>query len=448
MAKVYLDANESFTVVNNNISVYGTTGNEKVTIGAGVTGAIIDQNTEALVFSGSASTYSFMQAGNKIRVYDASGTTLLVTIPVQGDADGTVFTFSDGTVSAILSAGVMTLGGLAVGSTATPLNLFGGGNSAFTVAVSAAGTSSAANGDYTYNVAAGNYTYNITGFGAGDKINFPAGNSPSVDNGDFSDGAVDLMWSSGGQTATIHLTGISTANDAKLNNVADFITVFGAGTINSTGGTSGTPTATYSLTSAATSVNEGSTATFNLVTTNVTDGTTLAYTLSGTNITAADITGGSLTGTATVTGNKATISVPIAADVTTEGSETLSVTLTGKSATASTIINDTSTGAIIVPVSAAGSYDASTASVTFNVSAGTYTYNISGFGAGDILKAPTGHTVSVENNSYTDGEVEISWSSASGTTATIHLTGISNANDVKLNTVSDFSAVFGAGTII
>ena len=96
---------------------------------------------------------------------------------------------------------------------------------------------------------------------------------------------------------------------------------------------------THSLSANQSSVNEGSTATFTISTTNVTGGTAVPYTLSG--ITAADVVGGTLSGDAVIASNgQATISVPIAADQTTEGTETLTVTVQGK--TASTQILDTS----------------------------------------------------------------------------------------------------------
>ena len=105
-------------------------------------------------------------------------------------------------------------------------------------------------------------------------------------------------------------------------------------------------TATYSLSAASTSVNEGSTAAFSLLTTNVAAGTSISYTITG--VIAADITGG-LTGTATVDANGiAAINVAAAADFLTEGAETLTVTAQGKSA--SMTINDTSKTAVTVPL--------------------------------------------------------------------------------------------------
>jgi hypothetical protein len=106
--------------------------------------------------------------------------------------------------------------------------------------------------------------------------------------------------------------------------------------------------ATFSLVTETLAVNEGSTAIVTLSTTNVSAGTSVPYTLSGNRITTSDISSGQLNGTAIVgvTG-KATIAIPIAADQTTEGPET--ITLTAQGVSASIVINDTSlTPAIFV----------------------------------------------------------------------------------------------------
>lgn len=118
MARTFLDASDSLTVSNSNSYVYGLSGTEAVTIGSGVTGIYIDQLIEKVLFSGTSSNYKFAQAGNNIKVYDSTGHTLLATTLVQGDADGTSLTFSNGTYQTILSDGVMKLGGSVVGATA------------------------------------------------------------------------------------------------------------------------------------------------------------------------------------------------------------------------------------------------------------------------------------------------------------------------------------------
>jgi hypothetical protein len=106
--------------------------------------------------------------------------------------------------------------------------------------------------------------------------------------------------------------------------------------------------ATYRITSNATSVNEGSEITFTLNTTNVEWGTLINYTISG--VSSADITGGALSGTAIVSSNgNATITIPIASDLTTEGTESLTVTAQGISS--SILISDTPiTPVVVAPI--------------------------------------------------------------------------------------------------
>jgi plastocyanin len=102
--------------------------------------------------------------------------------------------------------------------------------------------------------------------------------------------------------------------------------------------------ATYSLSSSAASVNEGSSVTITLTTTNVANGTSVGYLISG--IESGDISE-SLTGNFTVTGNTATATFNITADATTEGAQTMLLSLIGISETVSVTINDTSTTPVV-----------------------------------------------------------------------------------------------------
>ncbi|MBK7001572.1 MAG: hypothetical protein IPH35_16805 [Rhodoferax sp.] len=178
-------------------------------------------------------------------------------------------------------------------------------------------------------------------------------------------------------------------------------------------------TPTYAVVAGATSNNEGTSATFTVTTTNVANGTVLNYTLSGTGIAVADITGATaLTGTVTINNNTGTITVPLAADVTTEGAETLKVDLAttaggASMANASTIIADTSTTPVATPTYAVAAGAASNnegTSATFtvtttNVANGTvlnYTLSGTGITTADITGATalTG-TVTINNNTGT-----------------------------------------------
>ena len=101
----------------------------------------------------------------------------------------------------------------------------------------------------------------------------------------------------------------------------------------------------YSIAANSSSVNEGAFATFTLSTKDVAAGTSIAYAIAG--VSATDITDGSLNGTAVVNANGiATIQIAVAADLTTEGSETLTVTTQG--VTASVLVSDTSITTVLI----------------------------------------------------------------------------------------------------
>lgn len=87
----------------------------------------------------------------------------------------------------------------------------------------------AAGQNYTFIFAPGSYTYTISNFAAGDVLDLPAGQAPTVFNNSWTDNSVTVRWALNGQNIDVVLTGLT--NDASLNSVADFNTAFGAGTI-------------------------------------------------------------------------------------------------------------------------------------------------------------------------------------------------------------------------
>lgn len=118
-SKTYLGAGDDYlNISTSGTTVYGNSGNDTITITDGITNITLDQNVERINLTRSVDSYTFKQTGNKINAYDATGAALLVTVPVQGDKDGTVFGFSDGSASALLANGIMTLGGATVSPTA------------------------------------------------------------------------------------------------------------------------------------------------------------------------------------------------------------------------------------------------------------------------------------------------------------------------------------------
>ena len=168
--------------------------------------------------------------------------------------------------------------------------------------------------------------------------------------------------------------------------------------------TSKTPVPTYTVSVNADTVNEGATASFTLSTTNVAAGSKVPYAISGTAITSGDVVGGALSGAVTVDSTgRATISVPIAADRKTEGSEKLTVSAMGSSA--SVTVNDTSlTPQPVYRLTAAASTVNEGSVAVFNLSTenvdpGTvlsYTVVPNGnFDAADVVKGRMSGTVAV-----------------------------------------------------
>jgi hypothetical protein len=391
MAKIYLDPNDSFSVASNNGIVYGATGSEKVTIFAGVTGTVLDQNTEVVVFAGATSSYTYQQAGNQLKVYSAG--VLVATVPTQDDANGTLLTFTNGTVEAKLTGAVMAFGGTTVTSTASsitpstidPTNVTYVPTYAITTAATPVNEGATASFLVkTTNVADGTVLpYTLSGLG--------------ITAADITGG---LLTGNATVTAGVALINVALANDLTTEGAETLaVTLDGhaAATANvvvtDTSLTPVVPVPTYAITIAATPVNEGATASFLVTTTNVVDGTVLPYTLSGLGITAADITGGLLTGNATVTAGVAIINVALANDLATEGAETLAVTLDGHAAaTANVVVTDTSSAAptYAITTTATSVNEGATASfgiTTTNVADGTVLpYTLSGLGitAADI----------------------------------------------------------------
>jgi hypothetical protein len=105
-----------------------------------------------------------------------------------------------------------------------------------------------------------------------------------------------------------------------------------------------------------TSIDEGSNISVTLATTGILNGTTIGYTISG--VDTSDIGGMSLTGVLTVNNAFASLSIPVTADETPDGADTLVFTLaTGESE--DVLINDTSTAPPAQHITGAGGTETS-----------------------------------------------------------------------------------------
>jgi len=114
MAKLFLETGDA-TTVSSPVSVFGGTGAEtlKVASGAIVT---VDPNVDRIEFGGNSADYKFEVEGTKVKIY--SGATLVATTGVQGDTNGTVLAFADGSGSLLLTGlDAATFGGKALVTT-------------------------------------------------------------------------------------------------------------------------------------------------------------------------------------------------------------------------------------------------------------------------------------------------------------------------------------------
>ncbi|TRX01029.1 beta strand repeat-containing protein [Candidatus Methylobacter oryzae] len=144
----------------------------------------------------------------------------------------------------------------------------------------------------------------------------------------------------------------------------------------------------------------------------------------------------------TITGSAADLSTVGGITVNNVATSTVAGTVAASAGTSATIPD-----AATIAVAAAGFSDASTANNTYNVTIGsTYTYNASGFAAGDKIAFPAGAAISVNNTSGSDGVVDVV-GTLNGNAVIVHLTGIAIASDSAIFGINSFNTVFGGGSL-
>lgn len=327
MASIYLDSGDTFTL-SGAASVFGSTGTEKLIINSGATGVVVDQNVERVDLAGASSAYTFQAAGNSLKVY--SGTTLVATIPVQPDADGTQVVFSNGSANAVINAttGAITLGGAAVTSTAaavTPTTIDA-------TVTSGAGTSTGTTTGQAFTLTTDSNSLSLST--GNDTVDGSTSNSLNKD-----DAIVDSLKT---DTDTLNAT-ISSYDAARTSTIAnveavnltgtfttvglDLTNVTGIKTLTANTGISG-GTATFDKVAATkvAAVSVGSNVRELVLTTLATTGTAGEVVITGSSVTTADVNGntGSDTLTATFANNAAVDFTGAAA-----GTDTYKLNLTG-----------------------------------------------------------------------------------------------------------------------
>jgi hypothetical protein len=117
MARVFLKNGDTYTVSNANTSIFGSTFAETLVLTNTATNTLVNSNVDTIQFEGNLVDYKFaIQGTNLLVTYNGS---MLATLGIQTDSNGTELKFSDITTSVILTGlGVATLGKSSLTSTA------------------------------------------------------------------------------------------------------------------------------------------------------------------------------------------------------------------------------------------------------------------------------------------------------------------------------------------
>ena len=241
-ALAFIGSNGNFTASTDGLQVFGTAQADTLrvldkllytptpTTDPTRAAIVADQLVDNFQFDSALMNYSFMQTGNQLNVYPRLNPVIkkpLLNLTVQGDSDGTQLLFGSSSYSVkLVSGGVMKLGDSTI-STAAPTPI----DTMTVVRVTPIGNYNALAQDVRFEVPLGGLEYTINNFGASDILVLPNGTNASLFNDSYTDGSVYLEWGVAGKTSKITFTGLSPSLDQKLNNVEDFNSAFGTGTL-------------------------------------------------------------------------------------------------------------------------------------------------------------------------------------------------------------------------
>ncbi len=99
LSQIQLDRDQNYAVTTDDLQVYGSSGQEKVTIGANVTGVSVASNVETVALSGNSSDYSYTVEGGAVDITNKAGDDVAF-ISVNGASTGTQIQFADKTLTA------------------------------------------------------------------------------------------------------------------------------------------------------------------------------------------------------------------------------------------------------------------------------------------------------------------------------------------------------------
>jgi hypothetical protein len=225
MAMLFLETGDNWIISNDGAKVFGAIGDDSVILAAGVKEATVNANVDRVDFAGSLSDYRFVQSfGLLMDVYSYDGT-LIATISVQEDENGTQLGFDDGSINAIYTGeGRLAVGGMDITTDKDNPTTIIPDTSVLEIAVTSAnaGEIYTASGDVIETFSVDNdasYGYIIDNFEIGvDIIEMPFGTT--LVNTAL-DGEVTLQKASDGIIVDITMIGLTDAQDMQLVSLAD-----------------------------------------------------------------------------------------------------------------------------------------------------------------------------------------------------------------------------------
>ena len=111
LSEILLDKNQNYVVNVNNLSVYGNSGTESITIQKDVSGIQVASSIENVIFSGQSTDYAYRVVGNTVLVSNKTSGSNIAGIFVNTASDGTQLHFSDKTITAVWDYGLTSDGG-------------------------------------------------------------------------------------------------------------------------------------------------------------------------------------------------------------------------------------------------------------------------------------------------------------------------------------------------
>ena len=210
MGKVYLETTDSIWSINNNsTTIYGTSAlTDRVSISAGITGAIIDSTIERTDLSGDISNYKMKQGfGSNMEVQDLNGNIIMTLASVSGKQ----LSFNNSVVDLAYIGGKVSVGGTVISSTATVITP-STNNSLTNYSTMAAGKSAT-------NATLGSALSNVSTFGVSSLDSSYHWNTASQSITYSFNATIPASYAASTDGLTVNWTALNTAQEAAVTSI-------------------------------------------------------------------------------------------------------------------------------------------------------------------------------------------------------------------------------------